>query len=845
MLAMGAALLLIGGGLALAGAGVFLIGAGLSAIAVAGPAAIAILVKALTSLMEKLPEYAKNLVQAFIAIAQSLADAAPEFIASMAKILVALSQAVILAAPQLVAAGVVLIRSLLAGLRSVAPDLVATGMLLLIELLKGLKANIVEITNLAVDIIISFIQTLAANASRLVNAGVEMTVAFLRGVANAQARVIRAGGDIIISIVRGIGNNAARIVTAATQTLAKFLLAIANGGTRIVTAGATMIIRVVTGIGNNANRLVTSGTNVIIKFVQGLSQNGVRLVRAAAQALLDFLRGLKIAIDQYAPQITEAAIEIGEAIIMGIIQGMINKAQAAYDKAREIAGKIVDILKVPLKILSPSKVTQEIGKNIVLGLALGMSDNAPKAYSIADQMSNKIIDTVKSAFGIASPSKVMRNLGLFIGDGFLLGLQGSQESIRKAVGDLGAQLSAAMYNAKVDIARYKAEIEKLKKADKPNTKAIAEAQAMVDQNTRLLKLAAAATKQLTKDLVDERQKLSQLAKQFSDLSVDFDAAAQALAEARKVRDDAAAGFADQYGTLPDIDTESDPAEALEKYKAALANQAAAVATYGQTLEQLRQLGLNDNTYQQLLKDGTADQAFASQLLAGGRTAVEGLNALDAQLESVSKSLGTTAASNLYQAGVDAAQGLVDGLKSQLVDIQKEMNKIATAMVKAIRKALKIKSPSRVFENLGKLTAEGLTSGLKKSTGFVANAAETVGTTMIDTMRSTISGVSDILSSEIDANPSITPVLDLTDVKKGADGIGDILGNVIPISAASSYGQAASISDQVRREVEANAAAAATGTVYQFEQNNYSPKALSEIELYRMTRNQLAQARLAT
>lgn len=845
MLALGLALVLIGGGLALAGAGIFLIGAGLSAIAVAGPAAIAILVGALTDLMEKLPEYAKNVVEAFLVIAKSLAESAPEFVASAAKILVAVSQAIILAAPQLVAAAVVVVKQLLAALRTLSPDIIATGMQIILDLLKGIRDNIEEITTVALEVVQLFLVTLAKKASDVIKAGADFIVSILRGIASGITRVIRAGGDIVIAIVRGIGNNAARIVTAATQTVVKFVQAIGQGASRMVTAGATMIINVMTGIGRNANRLVTAGTTVIIKFVEGISRNGVRLVRAAAQSLLDFLNGLKLAIDQYSPQITAAAIEIGVAIIAGIIKGMLQKAQDAYATAQRIADKILSYLKNPLKIFSPSKVTTEYGKFIVLGLSEGMKSNAPKAYESAIALSNGIISAVKKTFQIQSPSKVMRNLGIFVGEGFLQGLQGSQDSIRRSVEELRNQLFTAMYNAKVDIARHKEELEKLRKADKPDTKAIAEAQKMISENERLLKLAAAATKELTKNLIDERQKLSGLAKKFSDLAVQFDAAVESLEAARKVRDDAAAGFADQYATLPDIDTDVDPVEALEKYKAALANQAAAVATYGATLEQLRKLGLNDRTYQQLLEDGTANQAFADQLLAGGATAIAGLNELDAQLESVSKSLGTTAASNLYQAGVDAAKGLVEGLKSQLVDIQKEMNKIATAMVKAIRKALKIKSPSRVFENLGKLTAEGLTSGLKKSTGFVANAAETVGTTMIDTMRSTISGVSDILSSEIDANPSITPVLDLTDVKKGADGIGDILSNVVPISAASSYGQAASISDQVRREVEANAAAAATGTVYQFEQNNYSPKALSEIELYRMTRNQLAQARLAT
>ena len=245
-----------------------------------------------------------------------------------------------------------------------------------------------------------------------------------------------------------------------------------------------------------------------------------------------------------------------------------------------------------------------------------------------------------------------------------------------------------------------------------------------------------------------------------------------------------------------------------------------------------------------MKEGTADQKFASQLLAGGKTAVDGLNALDAQLDSVSGSLGTTAAANLYQAGVDAAQGLVNGLASQQATIEGQMNVIARLMVKAIKKKLKIKSPSKIFEELGDQSMEGLAGGLTKSTGLVTDATESVGTAMIDSMKESMAGLSDALSSEIDADPTITPVLDLSQVQQDADSMKSMLDNLVPITAASSYGQAAAISAANKMAAEAEAQAASVGTTIQFEQNNYSPEALSAIEIYRQTQNQLAQAKLA-
>jgi hypothetical protein len=92
--------------------------------------------------------------------------------------------------------------------------------------------------------------------------------------------------------------------------------------------------------------------------------------------------------------------------------------------------------------------------------------------------------------------------------------------------------------------------------------------------------------------------------------------------------------------------------------------------------------------------------------------------------------------------------------------------------------------------------------------------------------------------------TITPVLDLSQVQKDASKIQD-LSNVIPITAAASYGQAAAISDQTQASAAAQAEADAQKVVnFNFEQKNESPKALDEVEIYRNTKNQLSQVKSA-
>jgi hypothetical protein len=74
-------------------------------------------------------------------------------------------------------------------------------------------------------------------------------------------------------------------------------------------------------------------------------------------------------------------------------------------------------------------------------------------------------------------------------------------------------------------------------------------------------------------------------------------------------------------------------------------------------------------------------------------------------------------------------------------------------------------------------------------------------------------------------------------------MGGHLTNVIPITAAASYGQATSISAE-KSSVDAAAVAgdglAAGIAKIEFNQTNTSPESLSEVEIYRQTNNQLSK-----
>lgn len=144
----------------------------------------------------------------------------------------------------------------------------------------------------------------------------------------------------------------------------------------------------------------------------------------------------------------------------------------------------------------------------------------------------------------------------------------------------------------------------------------------------------------------------------------------------------------------------------------LKDKVAQAQQYASLIAALRQQGLNETAIQQLIDAGVQGGLGTAQaILAGGPEAIGQINALQAQLAAAGQTLGQQSADALYSAGINAAQGLVDGLAAQADALAAQATKLAKALVRAVKKALGINSPSTVFRGLGKFAVQGLNLGL--------------------------------------------------------------------------------------------------------------------------------------
>ena len=110
------------------------------------------------------------------------------------------------------------------------------------------------------------------------------------------------------------------------------------------------------------------------------------------------------------------------------------------------------------------------------------------------------------------------------------------------------------------------------------------------------------------------------------------------------------------------------------------------------------------------------------------------------------------------------------------------------------------------------------------------------------MRKSIGDISQIIGNDVDMNPTITPVLDLSDIRKNAGTIDSALGAYKVGVSTYLKAQDAYASAQSRLNPPAAPAQETAPREFTFIQNNTSPKALSTAEVYRNTRNQLSIAK---
>lgn len=236
----------------------------------------------------------------------------------------------------------------------------------------------------------------------------------------------------------------------------------------------------------------------------------------------------------------------------------------------------------------------------------------------------------------------------------------------------------------------------------------------------------------------------------------------------------------------------------------------------------------------------ADTFIQDLLNAGGNIISTIISAFTATVKMVAD-----IAAEGIKIGKAIINGAIDGIKNigwKIAEMALEVFGDAVDWVKAF---LGIKSPSRVFAEIGTMMGKGAIVGLDGMSTGVSDSAQGLGEAAVDSMTSAIAQVADLLDTSGEFAPVITPVIDMTDVDAGLNSMDKRLGETRTLSLsgveANALGAASTINTATGSgsSEPSPSGTNAAGNSYIFNQNNYSPKALSRLEIYRQTKNQFS------
>ena len=190
-------------------------------------------------------------------------------------------------------------------------------------------------------------------------------------------------------------------------------------------------------------------------------------------------------------------------------------------------------------------------------------------------------------------------------------------------------------------------------------------------------------------------------------------------------------------------------------------------------------------------------------------------------------------SQFYSAGSYLVDGFANGISENAYKAAAKARAMASAAADAAKKELDEHSPSKVGYRIGDFFGVAFVNAI----GAYVSKAYTAGSGMAEAAKTglsnAVSKIKDFISGDIDVQPTIRPVLDLSNVESGAGRLNALFSRTQAMSISAGMEQ------QRNTDVQNGGASPNTGNSFSFTQNNYSPKSLSRVEIYRQTNNQFS------
>lgn len=556
----------------------------------------------------------------------------------------------------------------------------------------------------------SAVSGFSGGTSKAKAAGAKLSSAYVSGISSKNGQATAKGKELSSKTASGVTANKGKIKTAAQSAV--------NGAKKVSTSGFN-------SVGKNISSGIATGINANSGVVSSAARKVIQQAKAAAEAEAGI----------HSPS-TLFKNAIGKFLTLGIASGMTDNA----GKAAKAAMKVINVTIGAAKkgIPSPGKMFKILkGETIPKGIAKGVREGQSELVAEMQGVISTALSAAKNATYKGNYSEIGSNLLSGLSDSLSIAKQRSSETVQ--------QIIDQAYNKQVK-ASEKAEAKLQKRIDKlGNKKENKKKKAKLKQELKDLKAANAKKEKQLKEAGEkaanayntafekEADRLTKIAEEkIQELSEKYQ---EQYNEIKSLRDNLTSKQ-QSYGSLYDLDQNLYDIEDYQKRLKSLENNipdSMMQRILGMDVEEGRQYMAWFQSLTAAEQKAYTDKWNKQQSMAESFSEAffkDDFEKINKEYQAAIKKETDNLNAEMKKAGANVAKGLAAGITGETRNLSKAMKKLCKDIVKAAKKELKIKSPSRVFAQIGKFTIQGAEKGQEKEAPKLYRQVETVADTMV-------------------------------------------------------------------------------------------------------------------
>ena len=755
------------------GAGVMFLSAGLLAlstvIATAATAIVAALSIIITGILELIPTIVNGLTDAIVAICQVFIQAVPAIGEAIRVIVTEFMKVLLECAPTIIDGVLNIITQVLQSLVTYMPQILDSLINIFLIILKGLSERMPELISGIVTLFVSLIDSLASNIAPLIASVLNLLTAIFQGIADAIGPVVEAllgpifeiFQNIIIGIVQAIAPYMPEICeffTGMTQIISDAIVKI----TEILAPFIPYIKEMVVAIFENIAPIIDSIANIIQVVANFISQ----IVETVLEKVQNIIIGIVQAIAPYIPEICACVTEMTQIISDSIVQ--ITEILAPF---------IPEIQEI---VASVTEATVAIC-DAFIALVEQIAPIIDSITGLIEQLGNtisQILDSVCEVISVSadSISEVLNSLSETIstcGDTISEVFESISETIETTFNGISEVITSIGDSIKSVLDGISGVISSI-------------GEAALNAGTGFDNLANGVKTITNLNIVDMVASLTAVAAGIGDIAAHSDG----IASVGEGMNQLANGINISEKAFDKI---SKGITEINKSFSNVGTSAMAASTVLNTVLASMLRNVRNMAGKLVIAGKSLMLKLASGIKSGSSAAYSVMLSVISRVASGVK-MGY---SSMYSSGEYLGEGLINGINDKQQAVRDAAYALGQIAVQGEKDGQQSESPSKLTYQSGIWFGEGLVNGIRHMDSAVYNEGKDLGKTATGGLSKAISKISDVINSDIDTQPTIRPVLDLSGVAAGAgriNGMFDmnpsvgVMANVRSISSTMNKGQ---------------------------------------------------------